>query len=177
RRPAYAEYSADRRNVVGGATLAEQKQEFATAFVTRAEFVERYLSQTTAETFVDALLVNVQQASGVDLSGQRESLIGRYKMGANRNEGRTLVLREVTESAVVRDANYNAAFVQVGYFGYLHRNAEPQGYDFWLNVLNSTGSGDAASYRGMVCSFITSTEYQRRFSAVVSHSNSDCGEQ
>ena len=33
----------------------------------------------------------------------------------------------------------------------------------------------AANNRGMVCSFITSTEYQHRFSNVVTHSNVECG--
>jgi hypothetical protein len=36
-------------------------------------------------------------------------------------------------------------------------------------VLDSGGN-----YRGMVCSFITSAEYQNRFSGVVSQSNGDC---
>jgi hypothetical protein len=173
RRPVYAEYSADRRNVVGGPTLEEQKQAFAEAFVARAEFANRYQNNTTAESFVDALLSNVQQASGVDLSGERDSLIGRYNTGASQAESRTVVLRDVTENAAVRDANYNKAFVLVEYFGYLHRGPDQQGYDFWLNVLNT---GDPGNYRGMVCSFITSAEYQRRFSAVVSHSNGECGQ-
>jgi len=36
-------------------------------------------------------------------------------------------------------------------------------------------NSDRGNYRGMVCSFITSAEYQRRFSSVVSHSNAECG--
>ena len=177
RRPQYPEYAAERRTVVGGATLEAQQQAFAAAFVARAEFASRYAGNTTAESFVDALLANVRQASGVDLSSERASLIARYQTGTSQNESRTLVLREVTESAAVREANYNGAFVAVEYFGYLHRNPEPAGYDFWLNVLNQSGSnGNPTNYRGMVCSFITSTEYQRRFSAVVSHSNAECGQ-
>jgi hypothetical protein len=177
RRPLYAEYSADRLNVVGGPLLEAQQQAFAAAFVTRAEFVSQYEGKTTAESFVDALLANVQQASGVDLSSQRDSLIDRYHAGTSQAESRTLVLREVTEGTAVRDANYNGAFVLVEYFGYLHRNPEQAGYDFWLQVLNeSGGNGAPANYRGMVCSFITSAEYQRRFSVVVSQSNSECGQ-
>ena len=86
---------------------------------------------------------------------------------------RTLVLRDVTESAAVRDANYNAAFVAVEYFGYLHRGPDQQGLEFWLNVLNT---GVLGNYRGMVCLFITSAEYQNRFSVMVSHSNGECGQ-
>jgi hypothetical protein len=63
------------------------------------------------------------------------------------------------------------------YFGYLRRNPDQGGYDFWLNVLNESGrNGGPANYRAMVCSFITSTEYQRRFSAIVSHGNAECGQ-
>jgi hypothetical protein len=47
------------------------------------------------------------------------------------------------------------------------------GYDFWLNVLNHR---EPNNYRGMVCSFITSAEYQNRFSQIVSRSNGDCGQ-
>lgn len=173
RRPMYAEYSADRKLVVGGQTLEEQKQEYATAFVSREEFSSRYESFTTAELFVDVLLANVRQATGVDLNGERESLIGRYRTGSTNIESRAFVLRDVTESSAVRDANYNKAFVLVGYFGYLQRNPDQRGYDFWLSVLNNSREG--GNYSGMVCSFITSTEYQRRFSAIVSHSNADCG--
>jgi hypothetical protein len=57
------------------------------------------------------------------------------------------------------------------YYGYLRRNWDNTGFNFWLNVMNTTGD-----HRGMVCSFITSTEYQHRFSSVVSHSNAECGQ-
>ena len=55
------------------------------------------------------------------------------------------------------------------YFGYLRRNPDADGYEFWLNALGTDGN-----YRAMVCSVITSTEYQRRFSPVVTHSNAEC---
>jgi len=58
------------------------------------------------------------------------------------------------------------------YFGYLTRGADPDGYAFWLNVLNNR---DPQNYRGMVCSFLTSTEYQHRFGTVVTRSNAECG--
>jgi len=83
----------------------------------------------------------------------------------------------VTENASTMNANYNQAFVLTEYFGYLRRGPDTGGYDFWLNVLNETGrNGDPGNYNRMVCSFITSTEYQRRFSAVVSHGNGECGQ-
>jgi hypothetical protein len=57
------------------------------------------------------------------------------------------------------------------YFGYLRRDPEQGGYLFWLNVLNN---GQPNNYRGMVCAFITSAEYQLRFGAIVTRSNRDC---
>ena len=59
------------------------------------------------------------------------------------------------------------------YFGYLRRNVDQGGYDFWLDVLNNR---EPNNYRGMICSFITSREYQERFGSVVTRSNADCGQ-
>jgi hypothetical protein len=174
RRPLYREYSSDRSLIVGGPTLDDQKRKFAEAFAARAEFLNRYENNLTAESFVDALLTNAQ-AAGIDLSAQRDTLIASYETGPTMSERRASVLRVLSDNNQVREANYNSAFVLVGYFGYLHRTPERSGFDFWLNVLNETGpNGEPGSYRRMVCTFITSTEYQRRFSGVVSHSNTEC---
>jgi Domain of unknown function (DUF4214) len=80
-------------------------------------------------------------------------------------------LRELIEIQSFKDREYNRSFVLMQYFGYLQREVDLAGYGFWLNVLNN---GDEANYRGMVCSFITSAEYQQRFSPVATRSNSDC---
>ena len=69
-------------------------------------------------------------------------------------------------------SQYNPAFVLMQYFGYLHRDLDRDGYDFWLDVVNNR---EPNNYHGMVCSFITSTEYQLRFGTSVTRSNADCG--
>ena len=84
---------------------------------------------------------------------------------------RATVLRAVADNAAFKQSQYNQAFVLTEYFAYLRRNIDQSGYDFWVQVLNT---GDPGNYRGMVCSFTTSTEYQNRFSAVVSHGNGEC---
>ena len=92
------------------------------------------------------------------------------------NESRALAVRELADNASFSSAVYNQSFVLMQYFGYLRRSPDAAGYNFWLNVLNeSSRNGEPGNYRGMVCSFITSAEYQRRFSSVVTHSNSECG--
>jgi hypothetical protein len=170
RQLSYNEFATDRRQVVGGANLDASKAALASAFVNRAEFAQKYRANTTAGSFVDAMLQTLRDSVGVDLSGDRNSLINRYNSGATINEGRATVLREVGDNAALSRATHNPSFVLMQYFGYLGRSAEPQGYAFWLNVLNNA---DAGNYRGMVCSFLTSTEYQLRFGTVVTRSNAD----
>ena len=86
---------------------------------------------------------------------------------------RAAVVRSLADHASFKQSQYNKAFVLTEYFSYLRRDIDQSGYDFWVGVLNV---GDAGNYRGMVCSFVTSTEYQKRFSSVVSHNNGECGQ-
>ena len=89
------------------------------------------------------------------------------------DESRALVLQDVTENAAFSNAVHNPSFVLMEYFGYLRRDRDRDGYEFWLGVLNTR---DAGNYRGMVCSFTTSTEYQRRFGSQITRSNADCSD-
>src|SRR6266542_4731990 len=172
RQPAFAEYSNDRQQVIGGANLEAEQWAFVNSFVQRPEFVARYQADMNADSFVEALIQRVQQSSGVDLTSQRAGLISNYMSGTTTNEGRALVLQALADDSTFKQVNYNSAFVLVEYFGYLRRDPDQAGYDFWLNILNNREPGN---FRGMVCSFITSAEYQMRFSSVVTHSNADCG--
>lgn len=159
RPPSYSEFVRDRSKVVGGVNLEASKQAFAEEWVQRPEFVSKYPAHLTSTQFVDALLRTASQSSGVELSG------GLAK------DSRAQTVRLVVESPAFQRAEYNRAFVLMQYFGYLHRDPEQGGYDFWLNVLNNT---DANNFRGMVCSFITSAEYQNRFGSTWTRSNADC---
>ncbi len=172
RRPAFAEYSNDQQQVIGGANLEAEQWAFVNSFVQRPEFVARYQADMNADSFVEALIQRVQQSSGVDLTSQRAGLISNYMSGTTTNESRALVLQELADDSTFKQVNYNSAFVLAEYFGYLRRDPDQAGYDFWLNILNNREPGNS---RGMVCSFITSAEYQMRFSSVVTHSNADCG--
>jgi hypothetical protein len=55
------------------------------------------------------------------------------------------------------------------YIGYLRRDPDQGGFDFWLNILNTSGN-----FRAMVCAFITSAEYQARFGSVRTRDDSVC---
>lgn len=172
RQPVFDEFAIDRQQVVGGGNLDTEKMNFARGFVERSEFISRYQSAPAADSFVDALIDSVQQGSGISLSDYRDSFITRYNGGGSQSESRALVVRDMADVGALRQAEHSRTFVLTEYYGYLRRNADQGGYDFWLNVLNH----NAGDYHGMVCAFVTSTEYQNRFSSVVTRNNSECGE-
>ena len=76
-------------------------------------------------------------------------------------ETRATVLRKVAESAELQSRELNAAFVTMEYFGYLRRDPDTSGFNFWLNKLNAfNGNFQNAE---MVKAFINSLEYRQRF--------------
>jgi hypothetical protein len=73
------------------------------------------------------------------------------------------------------DAEYNLVFVATEYFGYLRRDGDANGLNFWLvEQVNRFPLRDTDIQHAMVCSFITSVEYQLRFGVVVTHTNAEC---
>lgn len=60
------------------------------------------------------------------------------------------------------DLQSNAAFVQMEYFGYLRRNEDTAGFNYWLEKMNLFGDFLKAE---MVRSFLLSPEYRQRFGA------------
>jgi parallel beta-helix repeat protein len=172
RRPTFAEFTADRGMVVGGANLENGKQAFATDFVQRQVFLQSYPLSMDGPAFVDALLATAGQASGLtDLGTRRASLLTQYNAGSNQTDSRVRVVRALIDDSAFAAALYNPAFVLMQYFGYLRRPPDQNGYNFWLDHLNNRVPNN---YRAMVCAFITSHEYQRRFGTVITRSNQDC---
>jgi hypothetical protein len=60
------------------------------------------------------------------------------------------------------------------YFGYLRRDSDMGGFSFWLGQSNTAPVRNVAKQQSLVCSFITSAEYQQRFGSVVTHTNQEC---
>ncbi|HBB98776.1 MAG TPA: TIGR03118 family protein [Blastocatellia bacterium] len=74
---------------------------------------------------------------------------------------RATVLRKVAEYQFLKDREFNNAFVFMEYAGYLRRDPDTAGFNFWLNKLNSfNGSFIDAE---MVKAFMASGEYRQRF--------------
>lgn len=172
RRPSFNEFLAGRAKVVASPGLQANKQAFAQAFVDRAEFNRRYPASMNAGQFVEALLTTASRSSGVSLAAQRASLLALYN-GAD--SGRIAIIRHLADSESFAQAEYNRAFVLMQYFGYLRRDPDERGFDFWVNVLQSKPATDPAAYRAMVCSFLSSAEYQFRFAMTLTHRDSECG--
>jgi hypothetical protein len=169
--PGYAAFAPDRARVIGGTNLAQGQQDYANVFVQRAAFLAKYPASLDGPGFVDAILGTIQGDLGVDLISQRVALIALFNSG-----GRGAVVyrladdsasNPITNGALI-DAEYNRAFVATQYFDYLRRDSDMGGFTFWLNQINSASLRNVAKQHAMVCSFITSVEYQNRFSSVVS---------
>lgn len=169
-RPTFAQYLADRGQL--GFDSDTERQAFTEDFVQKAEFIAKYPQSLSGSEFIDLLITTIRQASVVDLTGKSSELAAEYNQSGTQAEKRARVLRKAVEYMEYMQAEYNPDFVLEQYFGYLRRNPDPGGYIFWLDVLNNR---EPNNYRGLVCAFITSREYQQRFSPTITRSNDDCG--
>jgi uncharacterized protein (TIGR03118 family) len=88
----------------------------------------------------------------------------RNSLVAGLNGGtltRAQVLRMIAETAELQTREFNPAFVAMEYFGYLRRDPDTAGFNFWLNKLNAF-NGDFRN-ADMVKAFLSSSEYRQRF--------------
>jgi CSLREA domain-containing protein len=163
RRPLYAEFMPDMASVaesvvVGSGNwrqqLAENKRAFCQSFVTRAAFQQEFASLSN-DAFVDKLIGNTHVGFS---QGERDALITSLNSGTAT---RADVLLRITENEAFEQAKRNEAFVMMEYFGYLRRDPDESGYQYWLNKLNQfDGNFERAE---MVKAFINSSEYRQRF--------------
>ncbi len=176
--PLYLPFMRDRARVRGGSQLAQLQLDRANAFVHRSEFLAKYPANLDGPAFVDAVLATIQNDIGVNLTSQRAALITLFN-----SDGRGAVIFRLADdngqtnpidNRAFIDAEYNRAFVFTQYAGYLRRNPDMAGFLFWLGQVNSVPLRDVPKQHAMVCSFITSAEYQQRFSSMVTHFNSEC---
>ncbi|HMF56218.1 MAG TPA: PQQ-dependent sugar dehydrogenase [Pyrinomonadaceae bacterium] len=167
-RPTFQQFMPDRSRI-DFANLNASKQAFLTTWVQRPEFIAAYPNTMSNAEFVGKLF---DTAGLTPFTTERQQQITAMNGGKTRAQ----VLGDVIEIAAFVQREYNPSFVLMQYFGYLRREVDQGGYDFWLGILNSKLPQDASGYRAMVCAFITSAEYQQRFSPVITHTNSECGQ-
>ena len=192
--PSYEAFIQDRARVVGGGDLAQKQLALAGDFVQRTEFLQKYPASLNGPEFVDALLATILSDSGANLSSQRDTLIAHFNSG-----GRGLVLFHLAndywnscgqasapcvpsgfgaavDNRPFLDAEYNRALVATMYFGFLRRDADIGGYNFWLGQVNSFPLRSPVRQHRMVCgALITSQEYQQRFNVYFTRTDTECG--
>jgi predicted extracellular nuclease len=161
RAPRFAEFIPDSSSVASGVVvgrgdwaqkLAANKQAFIDGWMTRPEFRAAYDGLSNA-SYVDAL---IGHAGG--FNGDRNALVN----GLNANTlSRSGALRQIVENEGFAGAKRNASFVMMEYFGYLRRDPDESGYNFWLSKLNQFGGNFEQAE--MVKAFIVSGEYRDRF--------------
>ncbi len=135
------------------ARLEASKQAFLQAWVQRPAFTGLYSNLTNGQ-YVDALIANL----GVTISSaERDALVLDLGAGSSRAN----ILGRLTEHQSLRSAEFNKAFVLMQYFGYLRRDPDSAGFNFWLDKLNRFG-GDYGR-ADMVKAFLVSIEYRARF--------------
>ena len=165
RAPRYAEFMPDtavvaRDVVVGRANWAQllesNKQAFVNAWVDRADFRAAY-DGLANDAYVNALTSHAGNLNG-GFNGDRNALVNSLNSGSLT---RAAVLRQVVENEGFVGAKHNEMFVMMEYFGYLRRDPDAAGYQFWLNKL-SEFNGDFERAE-MVKAFIISGEYRGRF--------------
>lgn len=162
RRPSYAEFTVERGRLIQGAGLEASKVALVNEFVTRDEFKQIYPDVFTNAQFVNKLF---DTAELIGFAAERQQQIDAMNAGKTRAQ----VVREVVDFSAFREKEFNPAFVLMQYFGYLRRDADPGGFAFWLDILNNQ-----RNYQSMVCAFISSAEYQLRFSPIVTRNDQQC---
>ncbi len=176
--PSYAVFVPDRARVVESPDVAQSQLNLANLFVIRPEFIARYPLSLTGPQFVSSILQTIRTA-GTELGSQEGALVNVFNQG-----GRGAVLyRLADDSPATNPVNnqlfvtneYNRAFVFTEYAGYLRRDSDIGGFLFWMGKVNAFPVRDPSIQQTMVCAFITSVEYQHRFSPIVTRTNADCG--
>jgi DnaJ-class molecular chaperone len=186
RQPKLSEFITDTQFVANGivvngqlsaAVINQNKAAFAAQFANCtdatksrcAEFKARYDGLNNTQ-YVDKLF----QTTGVNASAtNRVDLVN--SIGANQT--RATVLQKVVDGINVisegnqqftttygqafYDQQFNRAFVLLEYFGYMRRDPDDAGYNFWLAKLDQFGGNFVNAE--MVLAFISSPEYRARF--------------
>ncbi len=135
--------------------LDANRRAFAEEFTARADFRAAFPESLTAAQYVERLNA---RATGALSTPEFTALVAGLEAGT---ETRGSVLLKVADDEDFRRREFAPAFVLMQYLGYLRRDPDEPGYEFWLNKLNQFG-GDFVRAE-MVKAFLSSDEYRRRF--------------
>jgi hypothetical protein len=179
--PSYSLFLTDQKSIANGVVvgqgnwqgqLAANKVSYLQNVVSRSGFTSQaqFAPGVSASTFVNGLFTNagVTNPPAADVN----AAIAAY--GSGDTVGRAAAMQSVIESGTGYNSMYNSSFVIMEYFGYLRRDPDQSGFNFWLTKVNSVSlpnedmrDDNQALSRvqraEMVRAFIESTEYRGRF--------------
>jgi Tol biopolymer transport system component len=191
RQPKLSEFTPDALFVANGiivngqlsaAKINQNKADFALQFIdctdaTKyrcAEFKSIY-DGLNNQQYVDKLF----QTTGVNAgASDRASLVNMLNANPAPTTRASVLQKVVDGINVISEGNqqftttygqafynqqFTRAFVQLEYFGYMKRDPDEAGYEFWLGKLNQFGGNFVNAE--MVLAFISSPEYRARFGA------------
>ena len=165
-RMTFDELTADQHTIGQGVVVGQagyeqvlnnNKNAYASQVAGSSAFNARF-PQTDATSYVGALYAS---AGFPPTLSERQAAVDAYNAAPTVAAGRAAALRVVADSNSVRAAEFNTAFVLLQYHGYLRRNPDEVGYNFWLTKLNQFNGNFVEAE--MVKAFITSIEYRQRF--------------
>ncbi|HWS89136.1 MAG TPA: hypothetical protein VN282_19345 [Pyrinomonadaceae bacterium] len=87
------------------------------------------------------------------LHANRNALAARLARG---DGGRAVRLLDAASDRRIDAREYDEAYVRAHFFGYLGRDPDPEGFDFWLGILSRNGD-----YRSLSRAFMESDEYKQ----------------
>ena len=155
RRPEYQRFMGQVQEISRNAInrgVETSRQKFADDWTDRPEFHAEY-DRLSNDDYVDELYRNAETRPD---PATRQRQIDDLN---NNRRRRGEILREAVENKEFNDRQYNAGFVLMQYFGYLRRNPDEAGYQFWVQKLNESRD----NYQSMVKAFVISREYRDRF--------------
>jgi hypothetical protein len=176
-RPLYTDFITDMRQVANGIVVNDQldpnvinanKHAFVDQFVNTAAFKAKY-DGLSNQAFVDTLFattgVNASAAdrtalvNGLNGGETKSSVVFKVVDGTTTQTGGALVFN-TTYGQAFYNQEFDDVFVFMEYIGYLRRNPDQGGFDFWRGKLKQYGNWSDAE---MVLAFIRSPEYRDRF--------------
>jgi lysyl endopeptidase len=172
RLPLYAEFVPDVARLNGPQTVEEQrlgKDAYLLDLINKTEFRNIYgqylsangLIATNPTGFVDALCAR----AGIT-PASRQTLINNLAAGT-RTPAQTIEDFILTpELSNVGTLFYDRGFITMQYFGYLRRDPETAGFNFWVGQLIGANAPHRGDYRFMVGGFLQADEYRFRYALI-----------
>lgn len=172
RLPKYTEFVPDVARLNGPQTVTEQrlsKDAYLLDFMNKQEFRNLYGAYVSSDglTAVDATgFVNALCAKTGITPASKQALIDNLQSRA-KDPAHTLEDFILTpEMSTVGTLYYDRGFITMQYFGYLRRDPDTAGFDFWVGQLIGANALHRQDYRFMVGGFLQSDEYRFRFALI-----------